>query len=548
MKKKLLVLVIVPLILSTGIAFLVSALKIKKDGEKALEEKSLTILRRMEAVRTYVANEGLMEGMVKEMVKKHPDRNLSDEELDKIKNQVPIIASWKIGMHDAEKDNYEFRIATLRNVARNKNNIATAKELEFINEFLESKKESITYKSKEENKLWVMKPVYIRESENCLACHGDPKNSPYGDGKDILGYDMESMKDGEFRGLFIIKSDLTPIQESANEAIIGIGFWSSILVILSGIAAFVYVSHFTNTFKKITHVITLIASGNLTREITIQTSDELKIVKDGINNMLMKLREVILEVNGASQQITSASVEMNLTSQQISDRANEQASSAEEVSASMEQMVASIQQNTNNSQETEKIALTVTESLKESSKSVNRTVSSMETIADKISIINEISQQTNLLALNAAVEAARAGEYGKGFAVVAGEVRELAERSHQAAAEIDEMSSTSVENAQNSGKMLADMLPEINKNASMVREITASSLEQNAGAEQVNNAIQQLNQIVQQNAAAAQEMEERSEKLSTQAEILKKTVSYFKLEDRHIATKKRRKNTKGTKA
>ncbi len=528
MKKKLLVLIIVPLLLSTGIAFLVSALKIRKEGEQALEEKSLAILRRMEAVRTYVANEGLMEGFIKEMVEKHPDGNLADKEADKIKNQVPIIASWKIGMKDADKDNYEFRIATLKNVARNKKNIATAKELEFIDEFLASKKELITYKSKEEDKLWVMKPVYIRESENCLVCHGVPENSPYGNGKDVLGYDMESMKDGEFRGLFIIKSDLKPIYESANEAIIGIGFWSLILVILVSIVAFVYVNRFINTFNKITEVITLIGGGDLTREVNIKTSDELEVVKNGINNMLYKLREVILQVSGASLKVANSSVEMNIASQQMSKRANEQASSTEEISASMEQMVVNIQLNTSNSEETEKRAIAATEGLHKSNDSVSRTVTSMETIADKISIIGEISQQTNLLALNAAVEAARAGEYGKGFAVVAGEIRKLAERSQQAAIEIDEVSKSSVEIAQESGRMLEDILPKIQKSASMIREITASSIEQKTGAEQMNSAIQQLDQIIQQNSIVAEEIAENSEGLSAQAEILKKTIAYFK--------------------
>ncbi len=539
MKRKLLILVIVPLLLSIGVAFLVSALKIKKEGEQALEEKSLAILRRMEAVRTYVANQGLLEGIIEEIVEEHPAGNLTDKEVDKIKNQVPIIASWRIGKKDSDKDNYEFRIATPKNVARSKKNIATAKELEFINEFLETKKELITYKSKEENKLWVMKPVYIRESENCLVCHGAPENSPYGNGKDALGYKMEDMKDGDFRGLFIIKSDLGPVQKSANEAIFDIGVWGLILVILSSIASFFYVNHFTNTLKKITQVITLVASGDLTQEIRVNASDELKIIKNSINNMLNKLKEVITQVDGATHQITNASVEMNAASQQVSERANEQASSVEEVSTSMEQMVASIQQNTGNSQETEKRTMAATESLLKSSKSVNRTVASMESINEKISIIGEISQQTNLLALNAAVEAARAGEYGKGFAVVAGEIRKLAERSQQAASEIDEVSNSSVEIAQESGKMLDEVLPQIQKNASMVREIAAASIEQNTGVGQVNIAIQRLDQIVKQNATVAEEMAASSEELNAQAEMLKETISYFKLEKKHISVKKK---------
>ena len=154
----------------------------------------------------------------------------------------------------------------------------------------------------------------------------------------------------------------------------------------------------------------------------------------------------------------------------------------------------------------------------------------MKLIASKISIIGEISRQTNLLALNAAVEAARAGEHGRGFAVVAAEVRKLAERSQLAATEIDEVSAKSVHVAQKSGQMLNDVVPNIQKTADLVMEITASSNEQSSGSEQINNARQNLNLVVQENAATAEEMAAGAEELSAQAENLQEAISFFKIE------------------
>ena len=166
-----------------------------------------------------------------------------------------------------------------------------------------------------------------------------------------------------------------------------------------------------------------VSEGDLTVEIKIRNKDEIGDLLESLRMMINKLKEVLTFVSTASSNIAAASQQVAASSQQMSEGASEQAASAEEVSASMEQMTANIQQNTDNAQQTEKIALKASEDINEGSKAVDQTVSSMKTIAEKISIISEIARQTNLLALNAAVEAARAGEHGKGFAVVAAEVR-----------------------------------------------------------------------------------------------------------------------------
>ncbi|WP_317898025.1 methyl-accepting chemotaxis protein [Aurantibacillus circumpalustris] len=278
-----------------------------------------------------------------------------------------------------------------------------------------------------------------------------------------------------------------------------------------------------------------ISQGNLTFDIT-EKDRERKGIYGAMILMTDELKTVISSVIHSSQNIEIASSEMSSSAQQMSEGATDQASSVEEISSSMEEMTANIQQNTNNSKQTEKIAKQAAKDISEGNESVNKTVASMRTIADKISIIGEISRQTNLLALNAAVEAARAGEHGKGFAVVAAEVRKLAEKSQEAATEINEVSSISVAIAQRSGELLHDVVPNIQKTSDLVQEITAASVEQNAGTNQVNNAIQQLNQVVQANAATAEQMAAGAKELNTQSLHLKEAIAFFKV-DTHSSTK-----------
>lgn len=273
----------------------------------------------------------------------------------------------------------------------------------------------------------------------------------------------------------------------------------------------------------------MIASGDLTIDLA-KRSDNDDLMKS-LSGMVRATAGIIKEFKTAAGNISASSQQMSSTSQQMSQGASEQASSAEEVSSSMEEMAANILQNTENARQTEKIALHAADGITRVNDASDQTLRYMHDIAEKVTIINEIARQTNILALNAAVEAARAGEHGKGFAVVAAEVRKLAERSQVAAVEIETLTKNSVRATEESGKLLADIAPEISKTSRLVQEITAASLEQNSGAEQVNNAIQQLNHVTQQNAAASEEMATSSEELAGQAQQLLELISYFRTVD-----------------
>ncbi|RNC71017.1 MAG: methyl-accepting chemotaxis protein [Desulfuromonadales bacterium] len=271
-----------------------------------------------------------------------------------------------------------------------------------------------------------------------------------------------------------------------------------------------------------------VAAGDLTVELR-QRSDNDELMK-ALSAMVRKLSEVVSDVKSAADNVAAGSREMSSGSEGMSQGATEQAAAAEEASSSMEQMSSNIRQNADNAIQTEKIALKAADDAKHGGKAVAETVTAMKEIAGKISIIEEIARQTNLLALNAAIEAARAGEHGKGFAVVAAEVRKLAERSQKAAGEISELSASSVEVAEKAGEMLARILPDIQRTAELVQEISAASKEQDTGAEQINKAIQQLDQVIQQNASAAEEMASTAEELSSQAEQLQSTIAFFRVD------------------
>ena len=302
---------------------------------------------------------------------------------------------------------------------------------------------------------------------------------------------------------------------------------------IAAIAASWIVLSISRALNKAVTLANAVASGNLSATASVSSNDEIKDLIDVLNLMTAKLKEIVGEVASATRNVTAGSQELSSAAEQLSQGATEQASSTEEASSSMEQMASNIKQNAENSSQTERIARQSAADAQASGEAVGKAVNAMQTIAQKIMIVQEIARQTDLLALNAAVEAARAGEHGKGFAVVASEVRKLAERSQAAAAEISTLSGDTVKAAQAAGEMLLKLVPDIQRTAQLVEEISAASREQNVGASQINTAIQQLDKVTQQNRSAAEEMSSTSHELASQAEQLHESISYFRLDQRH---------------
>lgn len=284
----------------------------------------------------------------------------------------------------------------------------------------------------------------------------------------------------------------------------------------------------TGNLRNTANIADQIANGDLTVEPKpLSEKDTLSLA---LATMVDRLRGVVADAIVAADNVASGSQELSASAEELSQGTTEQASSAEQASAAMEQMAANIKQNADNAAQTEKIARQSSKDAEASGDAVGRAVGAMRTIADKISIVQEIARQTDLLALNAAVEAARAGEHGKGFAVVASEVRKLAERSQSAALEISTLSGETVSVATEAGEMLGRLVPDIRRTAELVSEISAACREQDVGAVQINEAIQQLDKVTQQNAGASEEMSATSEELAAQAEELQASINFFKVD------------------
>nr|WP_081961169.1 methyl-accepting chemotaxis protein [Aquabacterium sp. NJ1] len=276
-------------------------------------------------------------------------------------------------------------------------------------------------------------------------------------------------------------------------------------------------------------VVSRVAQGDLTVKVEVKPGDSTSMLA-AIKGMTERLSQIIGDVRSSSNALSAAAEQVSATAQSISQGAAEQASSVEETSATIEQAASSVQQNAENAQVTEGLSSKAAKEAVEGGQAVKDTVVAMKTIADKISIVDDIAYQTNLLALNAAIEAARAGEHGKGFAVVADEVRKLAERSQEAAQEIGEVAKSSVSLAERAGQLLDTIVPSIAKTSDLVQEIASASNEQATGINQINTAVTQLSQLTQENSSSSEELAATAEEMSGQAEQLQELMNFFTTE------------------
>jgi methyl-accepting chemotaxis protein len=300
-------------------------------------------------------------------------------------------------------------------------------------------------------------------------------------------------------------------------------------LVLALIVSLIISKHIARGVNAITDHLKEMAQGDLTKRISISSRDELGEMAKYFNAFAEKLENVIGEVGVGADALSLASTQISASSLGLSKGTSEQAVSVEETTSSLEQMSASISQNSENSRQMEQMAIKGAKEADESGKAVKDTVEAMSAIATKISIIEDIADQTHLLALNAAIEAARAGEHGQGFAVVAAEVRKLAERSRTSAKEISSLASSSVKIAERSGQLLAELVPSIRKTADLVQEVAAASREQSSGVAQIYRALSQVDQVTQRNASAAEELASTAEEMASQAVSLQQLISFFRL-------------------
>ncbi len=273
-----------------------------------------------------------------------------------------------------------------------------------------------------------------------------------------------------------------------------------------------------------------IGEGDLTATVDVDQNDEIGDLAKALVTMADNLKRTVNIIKSNADDLVTSSTQLKSSSLQLSKGSADQAASAEEVSTSIEEMVANIDQNTDNSIQTEKITVETAKDVSIADQLSSQAAKVMKDVSEKITIIGDIAFQTNILALNAAVEAARAGEHGRGFSVVAAEVRKLAERSKSAADEIVSLVSTGLKVSTEAGEKSKALVPDIEKTTQLIKEISAASMEQKTGAEQINLAMQQLNMITQENASSSDELTQSSDQLANLADNLNEAVSYFKID------------------
>ena len=294
-----------------------------------------------------------------------------------------------------------------------------------------------------------------------------------------------------------------------------------------------------------------VADGDLTAQIDASAKDETGQLLQALKDMNGSLLTIVAEVRGGTDSIATSSTQIAAGNQDLSSRTEQQAGSLEETASSMEELTSTVKQNADNARQANQLAASASQVAVKGGEVVAQVVGTMESInassnkiVDIIAVIDGIAFQTNILALNAAVEAARAGEQGRGFAVVASEVRNLAQRSSQAAKEIKTLIGASVEQV-NAGSMLVaqagstmnDIVASVQRVSDIITEITAASSEQSVGIDEINRAIGQMDAVTQQNAALVEEAAAAAESMQDQAHKLAQIVSVFKLDHQAAARK-----------
>lgn len=374
------------------------------------------------------------------------------------------------------------------------------------------------------------KALYMRIIDAELAGNGDVANTLFHNESQKVSNEISELL---FQMTEVVQGEMNE-GFAQTQAANNWAFWELVSIyaaslVVGGVSAALIVLGIARRLSRSVSVTRRVAEGDLQTKIDVVGSDEVADLLSAQHDMVQKLREVVSNVMATTRYVATGSSQMASTAGELSDGASTQAASTEEVSSAIEEMSANIKRSAENAGTTEDIASKSAQDARVSGKAVDDAVKAMETIADRIMIVQEIARQTDLLALNAAVEAARAGEHGRGFAVVAAEVRKLAERSQTAAAEISSLSTSTLRTATGAGEMLTALVPNIERTAQLVSEIATASKELAAGSTLINNSMLQLDKVTQENTSASEELSATAVQLSAQADQLAEAIGYFRL-------------------
>jgi methyl-accepting chemotaxis protein len=412
---------------------------------------------------------------------------------------VPVVAAWTAAGKAAAEQGYEFRVPKF--TPRNPKNQPTPDEAAILEQLEKTGVEEIFQADRATNEILFARPVKL--TTDCLACHGDPNNSPSKDGKDIVGFTMENWKAGEIHGAFILKTNFNRVDDTVAAGMKRTVAWVLPVAALIGLGFLV-----------------------LNRRIIVRP-----------------LQISITAIEAASEQTSAAAGQISASSQTLASGASQQAAALEETSASLEEISSMTKRNSEGAQQAKQLASqtrtaadTGAADMDEMRKAMSEIKASSDGVSKIIKTIDEIAFQTNILALNAAVEAARAGEAGMGFAVVADEVRNLAQRSARSAKETAEKIQEAIEKSDRgvviSEKVAASLsliVAGARKVDALVAEIASASGEQNQGIAQVNKAVSEVDKVTQSNASGAEEGAAAAQQLSAQAIVMREHIAELNL-------------------
>lgn len=368
--------------------------------------------------------------------------------------------------------------------------------------------------------LFIIRPHYY--VEKCLGCHQDSKNGELA-GLLYVQYDFSKLRQIQKEQVELISGAKTgTILSGAIAGLLG-------LLVASASVYFLLGALVCRPLNKGVDFAEQIAKGELCATLDLKQNDEIGNLGRSLTSMSSRLRDVLGNVSNGADRVENECTDMAGELSHLAGRAVDNAATTAQFSLHVDQVETKIRQTSEYALETEKIAVKLAAEAIEGGKAIDNTVSAMKQVVETISVIEEIARNTNLLALNAAIEAARAGEQGKGFAVVASEVRKLAERAQLAAADIGTVSSSSVTTAELAGSLFSQILPEIQRTAHLIREISSSSGDQKDSISQITKAIRQLDHAIKEGAEAATRTTETANHLTEEARQMRHVVSFFNI-------------------